>query len=100
MAIGFVSLGITRKLLRCSLKFLFSFLDSTDADTIPVASENILPMPCPFAVMRSALMRYFLTNKFMTALARAWAIRSLTSMLPSGDAYPFTTTLALLCLFR
>mgnify|MGYP006991772488 CR=1 FL=1 len=33
---SFVSLGITRKLLRCSLKFLFSFLDSTDADTIPV----------------------------------------------------------------
>ena len=62
-------------------------------------SVNISPTPWPSAVMRSILILYFLTKIFFTASARAFAILSFTSILPSGEAYPLITTLVSGCFF-
>lgn len=51
-------------------------------------SENISPMPCPSAVMREAAIRYFFVRMDLTDSARARAILSFTSILPSGEEYP------------
>lgn len=62
-------------------------------------SENISPMPCPSAVMREAAIRYFFIRMDLTDSARAQAILSFTSILPSGEEYPLITTLDSGCLF-
>ena len=49
-------------------------------------SLNMLPTPCPSALMRLAAMWYLLTKMVFTASARALAILALTSALPSGEA--------------
>ena len=48
---------------------------------------------------RQILILYFLTKIFFTASARAFAILSFTSILPSGEAYPLITTLVSGCFF-
>ena len=49
-------------------------------------SENMSPTPCPSAVMRRSLILYRFINTSFTASARWRAMRSFTSLLPSGEA--------------
>ena len=49
-------------------------------------SENMSPTPCPSAVMRRSLILCRFINTSFTASARWRAMRSFTSLLPSGEA--------------